>query len=105
MNAPFIPYNQTEEEAAALKYHCCLAINIGGKDFNVYFDIETGDTPDEWVVSEGAKCFFKGVEITELFEGSEINEAIYAQSKEVEQQMADSWAEHMIDKYADADCD
>ena len=82
-----------------------LQIDMGGKDFTVYFSVESGDSPDEWIVAEGAKCFYQGIEITDLFEGSDIDEQIYAKSNEVEQIMADAWADHMIDKYADANCD
>lgn len=106
MNAPFIPHNQTEETAAALKYPYNLRINMGGSaNATVYFDVDSGDMPDEWVVAEGLAVFYKGINVTDLFEGEDIDQKIYDQSKEVEQQMADAWAEHMIDKYADADCD
>lgn len=106
MNAPALPHNLTEEAEAASKHQYSLCINMGGiEDFTVYFSIEGGDTPDEWVVAEDAKCFYKGADVTNLFDGSVIDEKIYDQKKEVESMMADSWADHMIDKYADADCD
>lgn len=106
MNAPFVPHNQTEESEAASKHAYSLKLAKGGIDeFTVYFDVEQGDTPDEWVVAEGAQAFYKGVEITNLFEGEDLDEGIYLQREAVEQQMADSWAEHMIDQYADANCD
>lgn len=91
-----------QEQEAATKYQYSLKINMGGNDDAIaYFNVESGDTPNEWVVAEGAKCFYKGIEITDLFEGSSIDEQIYVQSNEVEDMMADEWAEHMIDKYAD----
>jgi hypothetical protein len=89
-----------QEDTAAALHQFCLAINYGGlDDFNVYFSIESGNTPDEWVVSEGIKCFYKGVEITALFEGSDIDELIYANSNKVEDMMSDLWAEAQIDRY------
>lgn len=90
-----------QEDTAHVLHQYSLKIDMGGKDFTVYFSVESGDTPDEWVVSEGAKCFYEGIEITELFEGSDIDEQIYMKSNEVEAMMADGWAEHMIEKYAD----
>lgn len=95
-----------QEHEAASKYAYSLKLAKGGIDeFNVYFDVEQGDAPDEWVVAEGLQAFYKGVEITDLFEGEDLDEGIYLQREAVEQQMADSWADHMIDKYADANCD
>lgn len=102
MTAPFLPHNETEETKAALNYSYNLRINKGGiEDFTVYFNVEAGDTPDEWIVAEGLEAYYKGVNITNLFEGADIDELIYAKSNEVETMMADAWAEHMIDKYAD----
>jgi hypothetical protein len=95
-----------QEHQAATKHAYSLKLAKGGIDeFNVYFDVEQGDCPDEWVVAEGLQAFYKGVEITDLFEGEDLDEGIYLQREAVEQQMADSWADHMIDKYADVDCD
>jgi hypothetical protein len=95
-----------QEHEAANKHAYNLKLAKGGIDeFNVYFDVEQGDAPDEWIVAEGLQAFYKGVEITDLFEGEDLDEGIYLQREAVEQQMADSWADHMIDKYADADCD
>lgn len=107
MNAPIIPHNQTEESKAASKHSYSIKAAKGGIDeFTIYFDVEgdSGD-PENWQVAEGLQAFYKGVEITNLFDGCDLEEDIYLQSKEVEEQMADAWADHMIDKYADADCD
>lgn len=93
-----------QEHQAASKHAYNLKLAKGGIDeFIVYFDVEQGDTPDEWVVAEGLQAFYKGVEITNLFKGEDLDEGIYLQREAVEQQMADSWADHMIDKYADID--
>ena len=95
-----------QEHQAANKHAYSLKLAKGGIDeFTVYFDVEQGNAPDEWVVAAGLQAFYKGVEITDLFEGEDLDEGIYLQREAVEQQMADSWADHMIDKYADADCD
>jgi hypothetical protein len=95
-----------QEHQAANKHAYSLKLAKGGIDeFTVYFDVEQGDAPDEWVVAEGLQAFYKGVEITDLFEGEDLDEGIYLQREAVEQQMADSWANHMIDKYADTKCD
>lgn len=93
-----------QEQEAATKHQYSLKINMGGiDDATVYFNVEGGDTPDEWIVTEGLEVFYKGINVTDLFDGSDIDEKIYAQSNEVESMMADSWADHMIDKYADID--
>jgi hypothetical protein len=93
-----------QEHQAANKHAYSLKLAKGGIDeFTVYFDVEQGNAPDEWVVAEGLQAFYKGVEITDLFEGEDLDEGIYLQRDQVEQQMADSWADHMIDKYADID--
>lgn len=89
-----------QEHQASQKHAHSLKLAKGGIDeFTVYFDVEQGDSPDEWVVAEGLQAFYKGVEITNLFEGEDLDEGIYLQSEAVEQQMADSWADHMIDQY------
>lgn len=104
MNAPTLPHNLTEESEAASKHPYSLNLNMGGiEDFTVYFSVEGGDSPDEWIVAEGAQCFYKGIDVTNLFEGPDIDELIYAQSNEVESMMADAWADHMIDRYSDND--
>lgn len=93
-----------QEQEAATKHQYSLKINMGGiDDATVYFNVEGGDTPDEWIVAEGLEVFYKGINVTDLFDGSDIDEKIYAQSNEVESMMADAWAEHMIDRYADID--
>lgn len=93
-----------QEQEAATKHQYSLKINMGGiDDATVYFNVEGGNTPDEWIVTEGLEVFYKGINVTDLFDGSDIDEKIYAQSNEVESMMADSWADHMIDKYADID--
>ena len=95
-----------QEHQASEKHAYSLKLAKGGIDeFTVYFNVEQGDVPDEWVVSEGLQAFYKGVEITNLFEGEDLDEGIYLQREAVEQQMADSWANHMIDKYTDTNCD
>ena len=93
-----------QEQEAATKHQYNLKINMGGiEDAIVYFNVEGGDTPDEWIVAEGLEVFYKGTNVTGLFDGSEIEGKIYEQNGEVESMMADAWAEHMIDKYADID--
>lgn len=93
-----------QEQEAATKHQYSLKINMGGiDDATVYFNVEGGDTPDEWIVAEDTALFYKGINVTDLFDGSDIDEKIYAQSNEVESMMADAWAEHMIDRYADID--
>ena len=107
MTTPYIPHNQTEESVAASKHSYSVKAAKGGIDeFTIYFDVEgdSGD-PESWIVSEGLQAFYKGVDITNLFEGSDLEEDIYLQSNVVEEQMADAWADHMIDKYADAESD
>ena len=104
MNAPTLPHNLTEESEASSKHPYSLSLNMGGiEDFTVYFSVEGGDSPDEWIVAEGAQCFYKGIDVTNLFDGSDIDERIYDNTNEVEQQMADAWAEHMIDRHTDND--
>jgi len=96
-----------QEHQASEKHAYSIKAAKGGNDeFTLYFDVE-GDPhdPESWVIAEGLQAFYKGVEITNLFEGYDLEEDIYMQSNEVEKQMADSWADHMIDKYADADRD
>lgn len=93
-----------EEQEASSKYHYNLKINMGGiDDFIVYFNVEGGDLPDEWIVAEGMAAFYKGINVTDLFDGAVIDEEIYNQKDSVESMMADAWAEHMIDRYADND--
>ncbi len=96
-----------EEQKAAERHAYSIKAAKGGIDeFTIYFDVEgDSDDPESWVVAEGLQAFYKGVEITNLFDGCDLEEDIYMQSNEVEQQMADAWADHMIDKYADADRD
>jgi hypothetical protein len=95
-----------QEHQAASKHPYNLKLAKGGIDeFTVYFDVEQGDAPDEWIVAEGLQAFYKGVEITDLFEGCDLDEGIYLQREQVEQQMADFWAEHMLQQYAAADYD
>lgn len=104
MNAPTLPQSLTEEAEAASKYPYNLCINMGGvESATVYFNVEGGDTPDEWIVAEGIAVFYKGVNVTDLFDGAVIDEEIYNQKDSVESMMADAWAEHMIDRYADID--
>lgn len=93
-----------EEKEAASKHSYNLCINMGGiESATVYFNIESGDTPDEWIVAEGLAVFYKGVNVTDLFDGAVIDEEIYNQKDSVESMMADAWADHMIDRYADND--
>ena len=88
-----------KEQTAAASHQFNLAIDMGGADFNVYFDVEAGDDIDEWVISEGLQAFYQGIEITELFEGSDLDEQIYARSNEVQDMIDDAWAEAKIDQY------
>lgn len=88
-----------KEQTAAALHQFVLAIDMGGADFNVYFDVESGDDVDEWVVSEGLQAFYQGIEITELFDGSDLDEQIYARSNEVQEMIDDAWAEAKIDQY------
>lgn len=92
-----------QEKKAAESHDYSIQIDMGGQDFIVYFNVTGGDTADEWIVAEGLQAFYKGIEITELFEGCDLDEAIYMKSNEVESMMADAWADHMIDQYADID--
>lgn len=79
-----------QEQNAASKHPFNLKIAFGGtEEATVYFSIEEGDLPDEWVTSEGAQVFYQGVDITALFEGEEIDERIYAQSDDVNRQIED----------------
>lgn len=88
-----------KEQTAAATHRFNLAIDMGGADFNVYFDIESGDDIDEWVISSGLQAFYQGIEITELFDGSDLDEQIYARANEVQDMIDDSWAEAKIDQY------
>lgn len=88
-----------KEQTAAASHQFNLAIDMGGADFNVYFDVEAGDDIDEWVVSPGLQAFYQGIEITELFEGSDLDKQIYARSNEVQDMIDDAWAEAKIDQY------
>jgi hypothetical protein len=93
-----------EHEAAEKHAYSIKAAKGGNDEFTIYFDVEgDSDDPQSWVIAEGLQAFYKGVEITNLFEGCDLEEDIYMQSNEVEKQMADAWADHMIDKYADID--
>jgi hypothetical protein len=93
-----------QEHEASQKHAYNLCINMGGiESATVYFDVESGDTPDEWIIAEGLVVFYKGINVTDLFDGVEIEEEIYNQKDSVESMMADAWADHMIDKYADID--
>jgi hypothetical protein len=93
-----------EREAASKHSYSIKAAKGGIDEFTIYFDVEgdSGD-PESWQVAEGLQAFYKGVEITKLFDGCDLEEDIYLQSNVVEEQMADAWADHMIDKYADCD--
>jgi hypothetical protein len=88
------------EDIAHALHQFSLNIAFGGnKEATVYFSIEAGDLPDEWNVSEGAKVFYEGIDVTELFEGCDIDERIYAKSNEVEDMMAEKWADAKIAEY------
>jgi len=89
-----------EQKAAERHKYNIKAAKGGTEEFTIYFDVE-GDPydPESWVVAEGLQAFYKGVEITNLFEGCDLDEDIYIQSNEVEQQMADAWAEDKIAEY------
>jgi tetrahydromethanopterin S-methyltransferase subunit A len=90
-----------EEQKAAERHKYNIKAAKGGTDeFTIYFDVEADPhDPESWVVAEGLQAFYKGVEITDLFDGSDLDEDIYIQSNEVEQQMADAWAEDKIAEY------
>ena len=90
----------SQEHQAAQKLPYSLHINMGGyEDVIVYFGVTPGDIADEWVVADGLQAFYKGVEVTGLWEDCDLDEAIYMKSNEVAQMMADAWAEGMIDQY------
>lgn len=97
----------SQEQKAVERHAYSIKAAKGGIDeFTIYFDVESdSEDPEGWVVAEGLQAFYKGIEITNLFEGCDLDEDIYIQSNEVEKQMADAWADHMIDKYAEANCD
>lgn len=89
-----------QEDTAHALHQFQLDINFGGpQEATVYFSIEPGDTPEDWQVSEGAKVFYQGIEITELFEGVEIDEKIYFKSDEVETMIAEKWADAKVAEY------
>jgi hypothetical protein len=96
-----------KEKEAAKRHPYSIQATKGGNDkFTIYFDVESDlDGPDSWVVADGLQAFYKGIEITDLFESCDLKEYVYVQSKEVEQQMDDRWAEHMLQQYAVADYD
>ena len=88
------------ERHAAHMHMFSLKIDKGGiKEITVYFDTEQGNEPDEWLIADGPQAFFNGIEVTDLFDSADLDEEIYSRSNEVEQQMADAWADHMIDQY------
>lgn len=104
MNAPCIPHNQIKESAAACKYPYCLYLNTGGiHTVTVYFNVEQGDGFDEWVVSDDLVVFYKGVDVTGIFDRYTITELIYANSKKVEDQMEDAWADDLFERYTNID--
>lgn len=83
---------------ALYPYH--LSINMGGvEDCTVYFNVTSGDLPDEWNVAEGLKVFYKGIDITNLFEGCDVDELIYCKSNDVEAMMSEKWADAKIAEY------
>lgn len=89
-----------QEDTACALHQFSLQIAFGGtQEATVYFSIEPGDTPEEWQVSEGAKVFYQGIEITELFEGVEIDERIYFKSDEVETMIAEKWADAKVAEF------
>ena len=89
-----------QEDTACALHQFQLEINFGGpQPATVYFSIEPGETPEYWEVSEGAKVFYQGIEITELFDGVEIDEKIYFKSNEVETMIAEKWADAKIAEY------
>lgn len=89
-----------QEDTAHALNKFSLQIAFGGtQEATVYFSIEPGDTPEDWEVSEGAKVFYQGIDITELFEGVEIDEKIYFKSDEVETMIAEKWADAKVAEY------
>lgn len=86
----------------ALIYNHHMKINFGGdEDADVSFNIEAGDMPDEWQVAEGLKVTYKDADITNLFEGADVEEHIYMKKDEVEQQIADRIDDVRINEMAD----
>lgn len=89
---------KTPEQLAAAKYNHSLKICFGGEaEATVYFNIEVGDLPSEWIVSETLQVFYKDIDITDLFDGSDIDEHIYMKSNEVERQLEDRQVETMAE--------
>lgn len=96
----------TPEKQAAQNHRHSLKINFGGeKDAVVYFDIEQGELPNEWVVSEGCQIFFNNVEVTDLFEGYVVDQKIYLQQDAVDRQIEDNFASDMEEYYRPYDDD
>lgn len=95
---------KAEQTAASLR-RFSLEIEFGGADIaTVYFDIESDqeDSPS-WIVSEGLKVFYAGIEITALFDGLEIEEKIYEQSSKVDEMIEDEHINSMADYYHGCD--
>lgn len=101
MSTPnFEPHNQTEEGTASAAYPYHLSISLGGEEnCTVYFSVTGGELPDEWQVAEGLKVFYKGIDITKLLDGSEVDQQIYWQSNKVEDMVAEQWADAKIEEY------
>lgn len=81
-----VKHNNVPECVAQDKHAYALTINFGGENCAVYFDIEN-DIDDEWIVSEGAQVFYRGTDITGVFEGCDVDEMIYMQSQKVQEQI------------------
>ena len=91
---------KTPEQQAAENNRFSLQITFGGSaKATVYFDVEEGNEPNEWVVAEGAQLFFKGVDITDFVDGCEIDNKIYEQAQDVDRQIEDAMVSTMEEYY------
>lgn len=83
-------HNNVPECVAQDKHAFSLTINFGGENCTAYFDVEPDPSEDYgWVVAEGLQVFYRGTDITGVFEGGDVDEMIYMQSNAVELQMAE----------------
>lgn len=78
----------SEQNKAADKFDYYLIVNLGGEiDCDCHFNISSNDEDDpDWIVTE-FELFFLGENVTKMVCSEQVEELIYEQSREVEDQI------------------
>lgn len=78
----------SEQNKAADKYNYYLIVNLGGEiDCDCHFNISSDDEDNpDWIVTE-FELFFLGENVTKMVCSEQVEELIYEQSREVEEQI------------------